>query len=208
MGLSSSEVVRIKTELGYNALTEGSQLYASNYLFMFEQVIQPFVDAQAETTSSTSVQASTTPTPATLTLADGTDFRAGDIIIVDVDTRQERVTIQSKSGNNVTALLTKDHTGTYPVCVESGVTIVRGILAELSKIATTISSLRTRVGIKKAGDEVEFFGGGATLASQGIDPLTQVLALREQWRDELANALNVRRLNAADSGGSTSVSIY
>lgn len=208
MGLTTAEVVRVKSELGYNVLTTASQPYVGGYLFMFEQVIQPYIDSGVEATSTTSVAASTTPTPATLDLDDASEIVAGDTVIIDIDSRQERVTVQSKSGNAITCLLSKEHSGTYPVAVESGVTIVRGILSELSKLATTISSLRTRAGIKKAGEEVEFFGGGATLASQGIDPITQVLQLREQWRDELSNALGVPRLNGPGSAGGSELSLY
>lgn len=208
MGLSTSEVVRVKTELGYNALTSGyPQLYTNNDLFMFEQIIAPFLEDEGETTCTTAVEASATPTPAVLALDDATEFAAGNIIIVDVDSRQERVTVQNKSGNNVTVLLTKEHSGTYPVAVESGVTIVRSILSELANLSVTISSLRSRAGIKKVED-IEFFGGGATLASQGIDPLTQVIQLREQWRDELASVLGVSRLNGENSSGGSSISVY
>jgi hypothetical protein len=207
MGLTNSEVTRIKSELGFNVLATASQQYVGGYLFMFEQVIQPYIDEADSTTCATPVAASTTPTPRTLTLGDASGVAAGDTVIVDIDTRQERATVQSKSGNDITCLLSKEHSGTYPVAVESGVTIVRDILQKIADVKTTIASIRSRVGIKKAED-IEFFGGGATLASQGIDALTQVMSLLEHWRDELASALGVTRLNGESSGGGSSISVY
>lgn len=206
MGLTASEIVKIKAELGYNVLTTGSP-YVDSYLYLFEQIIQPFVDEQGETTSNTAIVSSTAPTPVTLALADASDVPVGATVIIDVDSRQERVTVQSKSGNSITVLLTKPHSGTYPVAVESGVTVVRDLLARIAEVKTTIAALRSRVGLKKVED-IELFGGGSTLASQGIDPLTQVLELREQWRDELASALGVDRLNGENSSGGSSISVY
>ena len=70
-----------------------------------------------------------------------------------------------------------------------------------------MASLRSRVGLKKV-DGVEFFGGGNPLASQGVDPLTQVNQLREFWRDELAQALGLERLNSKGSSGGSDLSVY
>lgn len=207
MALLDSEVMRIKKELGYPLLTNSAYPYIDGYIFLFEQIIQPYLQTGAATTSSTPVASAEAPTPATLTLASVVDVHAGDTMIVDVDARQERVTIQSVTGSTVTALLSLEHAGTYPISIEGGESIVRGILRELSNLANTISEIRDRVGIKKAED-IEFFGGGATLASQGIDPLTQVLQLREYWRDELASALGIPRLNGEGSSGGSSVSVY
>lgn len=208
MALLESEVLRIRAELGYPLLSNSAAPYVGGFYALFEQVIAQYVQAGATTTCSTVVAEAEVPTPVTLALASAAGVAAGARIVVDVDVRQEVVTVQSLSGSNVTALLSLPHTGTYPVTVEGGETIVRECLRELSNLRTTISALRNRVGLKKAGEEIEFFGGGSTLASQGIDQLTQVLQLQEHWRNELARALNVARLNGPGAGGGSSISMY
>lgn len=209
MALSDSELARCKRELGFSLLSSGAQAYVEDHTFLWEQIIQPFVLDVADTTSSTTVTAATTPTPVALTLGSATGFAANDRVVIDVDSRLETPTIQSVSGSTITVLLSLAHSGTYGVTVDGPVTIVRNILRELSNLESTIGRLRSRVGIKKAGDEVEFFGGGATLASQGIDPLTQTLQLRETWRDELMSAFGLRsRPNGANTGGGASISLY
>jgi hypothetical protein len=206
MPLSDSEITRVKKELGYSLITSDAP-YVEDFTLLFEQIIQPYLEEGADTTSSTTVTAADSPTPVTLTLTSASGFYRGDRAFIDVDSRLETPTIQSVSGSTITVLLSLDHTGTYGVTVEGGLTTVRNCLRELSNLETTISRLRTRVGIKKAED-IEFFGGGATLASQGIDPFTQVLQLRETWRDELALALGIRRLNGPQRGGGASLSLY
>jgi hypothetical protein len=172
---------------------------------MFDSVIQNYLTSGASTTSASPVTASTTPTPQTLVLASGTGFAAGNVIIVDVDTRQERATVQSLSGSSAVVQLSKTHSGTYPVTVEGGESIIRERLNQLNKLngpGGTLEKLRSRVGIAKV-DEIEFFGGGNGKAVAGKDPLTQVLQLIEYWRDELAEALGVERRNRKSSGGQT-----
>lgn len=213
MALLDSEIARIKYELGYNNLAVGAEPYIG-VVAMFEQVVQPYLSAGASTTSSTPVTAATTPTPQTLTLSSATGFSAGAVIVVDVDTRQERATAQSLSGTSLTLQLTLAHSGTYPVTVEGGESIIRDILNELRLLSSgmngaagAINALRSRAGLKKV-DDVEFFGGGGTLASQGVDPVTQVLKLREYWRDELAMALGIVRLNAKNNSGGSEIGVY
>ena len=213
MALTTAEHQRIKYELGYPNLDNAAEPYIGIHAF-FSAVLQPYLLHGAATTSSTPVTASTTPTAQTLTLASGTGFAAGDVVVVDVDDRQERATIQAFSGVSATVLLSKAHAGTYPVIVEGAESIIRDILNELRLLtsgmggkAGAISSIRSRVGIKRV-DDVEFFGGGQTLASQGVDPLTQVLQLREMWRDELAQAIGIPRLNGKNNSGGSDVSVY
>lgn len=213
MALTDAEVQRIRYELGYPNLSTSVEPYIG-IVAVFEQVIQPYTLGGATTTSATPVTAATAPTPQTLTLASATGFAAGDVVVVDVDVRQERATIQSLSGASMTVQLSLAHSGTYPVVVEGGESIIRDILRELRLISSgmngqagTISTIRSRVGLKKV-DDVEFFGGGNTLASQGRDPLTSLFELREQWRDELAQALGVPRLNDKRNSGGSEVSVY
>jgi hypothetical protein len=213
MALTDSEIQRIRFELGYPNLSNSAEPYIGITAF-FDQILQPYLQAGASTTSATPVTAATTPTPQTLALASAAGIVAGNVVVVDVDARQERATVAAVSGNNITVQLSLAHTGTYPVTVEGAESIIRDILHELRLItngmngqAGTLSSIRSRVGLKKV-DDVEFFGGGQTLASQGRDPLTALLELREYWRNELANAIGIPRLNDPRNSGGSSVSVY
>lgn len=210
MALTSAEVARLKYELGYNVLAVGAEPYVG-VAVLFEQVIAPYTTAGASTTSSTAVTAASAPTPATLTLASAVGFTAGDRVIVDVDSRQESATIQAVAGSTITLLLSKAHTGTYPVSVEGGESIIRGILQKLQALdglssggdAGVLGSLGPTIGIKRV-DEVEFFGGGQG-AGSGNSRLGEVRKLREMWRDELASVLGIVRLNGRSGAGSISV---
>lgn len=213
MALTDSEVQRIRFELGYVNMDVMAEPYIGIHAY-FTQVMQKYLLTGATTTSSTAVSASTTPTPQTLTLVSATGFAVGNVVVVDVDARQERATVSLVAANTITVQLTKEHSGTFPVTVEGAETLVRDILNELRVLTTgmngqpgTISSVRSRVGLKRV-DDVEFFGGGNTLASQGRDPLTALFELREYWRDELANAIGIERLNDKRNSGGSSISMY
>jgi hypothetical protein len=209
MALTTSEVARIKYELGFNVLAVGAEPYIG-ITALFEQVIQPHTTSGASTTSSTSVTAASTPTPVTLTVASVAGINAGDAVIVDVDSRQERATVQSIGASTITLLLAFAHSGTYPITVEGGESIIRGILQKLQAIdgmsagssAGAFGGVVSTVGIKKV-DDIEFFGGG-TGAGSGTSRLTELRQLREYWRDELASVLGIPRLN----GGTSEVSVY
>jgi hypothetical protein len=210
MALTDMELQRLRLELGSPNLETAAEPYIG-IASIFEQVIQPFLLGGAATTSSTTVVAATAPAPATLTLASAVGFASGDVVIVDVDARQERATVQALSGSTITVLLSLPHVGSYPVVVEGAEAIIRDILAELRALSSgnssTLRRVTARAGIKSLDrGDVEFFGGGSTLGSQGVDPVTQTLRLQNYWRDELARALGIQRLNATNGG--TELSVY
>lgn len=199
MALLPSEIARIKVELGFNVMGNGAVPWI-DIVAIFEQVIQPFLSGGASTTSSTEVSAASAPTPVALTLADATDISAGDRIVVDVDSRQETATIQSLVGPVATVLLSKAHTGTYPVTVEGGETIVREYLQRIAETKAKMLEVYG-TGSLKAVDEIEFYGTGGT---------TQFGNLGDQlmwWRDQLAAALGIQSMwsRRRASGGSLSV---
>lgn len=200
MALLDSEIARCKYELGYNLLTIAAEPYIG-VARVFELVIQPNLLAGAKTTSATAVTAvaaGALASPATLTLADATGFSAGDRVIIDVDSRQEAATVQSVSGATITVLLSKTHSGTYPVTVERGESVVREILARLRDIADKLgTTILQQTGIKKV-DEIEFFGG-----MQGVR--REMQRMQDYWRNELAAALGVRNLRAYNSGSEIAV---
>lgn len=203
MSLLPSEVRRIRFELGYNVLSVGAEPYVG-VTQLFEQVIQPYLTAGASTTSSTAVVASSSAAPVAITLASATGFNVFDRVVVDVDGRQEFATVSAVSGATITVQLSLAHSGTYPVTVEGGESIVREILRECIRLGGgggLISSAASKAGLKKV-DEIEFFGD-----SSNVTITAQQRRELARWRDDLASALGVENLRAS-SGGGGSIGLY
>lgn len=201
MALLDSEIARCKYELGYNLLTIAAEPYIG-VARVFELVIQPNLMAGATTTSATAVTAvaaGALASPVTLTLASVTGISAGDRVVIDVDSRQEAATVQNVAGSTITVLLSKAHTGTYPVTVERGESIVREILGRLRDIAEKLgTSVVQQVGIKQV-DEIEFFGGNMYSVRR------EMQRMQDYWRSELASALGVENLRATQNGSAVAV---
>jgi hypothetical protein len=96
------------------------------------------------------------------------------------------VTVQNVSGSSVTAIFSKAHSGTYPVSVDSGETIVREILQQLADLNKTLSSRMSAAGIKKV-DEIEF--------SDSKSAWLEFTNARDYLRDQLASALGIANRN-------------
>jgi hypothetical protein len=199
MALLTSEIARIRYELGYGN-TQIANPYLTTYA-LFETVIQQYMQAGASTTSSTSVTEAANGAFVALTLASATGFNAGDAVIVDVDDVQERATIRSIAGAAITVFLKLAHSGTYPVTIEGGEAIVREILRQLRLFSGgtgedgLVAKAATSAGIKKV-DEIEFFGNAFGEKGQ----FKSVVQAREYFRDELASALGVVNLRKMRAG--------
>lgn len=209
MALLTSEIIEVRTELGYNAMGVGAEPYVQ-YFGVFDQVVQTYLSNGAATTTSTVVVAAPSPTAATLTLASATGVHQGDLVIVDVDSLQEEVTVQAVSGSTITALLTLGHTGTYPVTVDGGEGIVRRILRAIRAIKKQLSNPTTLLAIGAGGlkkvDEIEFHASMAKgYSSTMIGALRNELA---QLRDELASVLGVTNLRRLRQGQSRNLVNY
>jgi hypothetical protein len=198
VALLTSELRRIREELGYNVLDAGADPYISVHA-VFDTVIATYMQGGASTTSSTTVTAASTATPVTLTLASATGFTAGDKVAIDVDDRYEQAHVQTVSGSTITVLLTLAHSGTYPVTVDGGEMIVREILREIAKVKGKMSNAASTAGLKRA-DEVEWYPG-----RKGNGPFDALRAMLDFWRDELATTLGVQNLRKARWGGAVPV---
>lgn len=199
MALLDSEIARIKWHLGFNVLSVGAEPYVG-YASLFDQVIQPYVVAGAKTTCTTTVTAASTPTPVTLTLASATGFTAGAVCIVDVDSRQERATIQHVSGSTITLILSSAHSGTYPVAVEGPESIVRDVLSKCDAAWSAYSEAIANGGLKQLGQgEIEWFPEGG-----GNGALSSARATLSSWRSELGSLLGIR----ANGGPSLRCELY
>ena len=180
--LSEIELDRIKFEAMDNVLGFGAVPYASIrnvYGIIQDNVSSSSVDP---TTSSTAVTAAGA---ATLTLAVATSIVAGTRVVLDVDDSREVVTVRNVSGSVISVVCTKAHAGTYPVEIESALTIVRGLLADLETLSQRERTLYASAGVKSV-DEIEFFGpmerGGA---------LGAIMGARIAKRHELARACGI-----------------
>ena len=201
MALTDGEIAAIKRELGYNLLEIGAVPYIG-ITQLFEQVIQPYLATGTNTTSITTVTASTTATPATLTLASATGFTALARVIVDVDDREEVVTVQNVSGSTITALFKLAHTGTYPVILEGGESIVRDILRQIRGVQKQITSATSTAGLKRV-DVIEFYGDSVTTSQTSM-----LQKLLMHWRDQLAAALGVANLWRDRAAAGQVLSVY
>lgn len=201
--LSQSELERLRTELGYNAVGVGAEPYIST-VRVFDDVIQKFLTAGPVTTSATLVSAVAPPSgpqPVAITLADPAGFGLQDRIWVDLDARSEAALVESVSGSDVVVLLAKDHgPDPYPVTVERGEAIVREILATIGAIKKRMgaqgaltSSAWSGAGLKRA-DEVEWYGplAGSTYGASPV--LAALKANLDFWRDELASVIGVANM--------------
>jgi len=189
MALLESEVYRLKFETGHHLLTIAADPYIG-FTAIFDQVIKVYLESGATTTSSTAVTAvadGTPPVPVAITLASATGFVAGARVWLDVDSRQEAATIQSLAGAAMTVQLKKAHSGTYPVTVDGGEGIVRGLLRRLDVIQESISDGGVAAGIKKV-DEIEFFGGAQ---NDGRSRVRALYDAQMRLRDELCSALGI-----------------
>jgi len=202
MALSDTEIDRIRYHCGYNLLEAGAELYVGNVHAVFDSVIQTYARTSPATTSSTVVAAAATPTPSTLTLADGTGFDALERVVVDVDSRAEVASVQFRNVNDVTLLLSLAHTGTYPVAVFSGEAQIRFLLGKCEEAEAKAGSSGTfsAAGLSRV-DEVRFNTKGGSVA---VELQRQLMS----WRDSLCQALNVQNLWRVRQQSGATVSLY
>jgi len=186
--LTDDELARIKAELLDNVLSLGAEPYVSIraiYDVIRDNVVSSSV---SPTTSSTAVSAAG---PTTITLASATGYAAGQRVVLDVDGSREVVTLRSLSGAVASVICRKTHSGTYPVEVESALTIVRGLLSELEAVRDQIADARASAGLRRV-DEVEWMD-----AASGRTQLDEMHRARELLRRDLAYALGLRGIYEA-----------
>lgn len=200
MALLLSELTRIKIELGYNALGLSALPYAIDGITqLFEQIVQPYLQAGALTYSSTVVAAASAPTPVPLTVTSAMGINVGDRVVVDQDGAQEFAHVAVVTGSAVTVALLNAHIGTYPVSVEGGESTARYYLGQCIAIADRIARSGSRAGVKSIDKgDLEFYA--STPSQKG--PFDQLVEQQRYWRSELATALGVENLREArhDSG--------
>jgi hypothetical protein len=199
LALLDAEIARCKAELGYNLVGVGQPYIGVTALF--EQVIQVYLGAGATTTSATAVTITTAGTPQTIVLTSADGFDSGARVVVDVDGRQEKLTIQTLSGTSLTAQFAKVHSGTYPVTIEGGESLVREKLGEIWAARVTRGKSQGRGALKAITGDVEWYDSGMTSfasSSAEIDVL----------RDELAAILGVQNMWRQRRSAGSRMSVY
>lgn len=186
--LTTSELLRIKVELGYNAESFGAEPYIG-VAALFETVVAKYLLGGPETTAVTEVEAGALAAPVSIVLDDPTGIAVHDRVAIDVDDSEELATVRSVSGNAIWLLLSKAHSGSYPVAVESGVTMARRLLRRCESVGRKIESGRGTGALAQV-DDVKFFDtkGSKSQLELWADEL-------ELHRDELARVLGVERIN-------------
>lgn len=195
MALLTSELQRIKIELGYNALTLSALPYAIDGITqIFEQIVAVYLQSGELNSSSTPIGQVMTVPPSpqlvTLTLINTpTKIVQGDRLVVDQDGAQESTHAQVVTASTVQVALVNAHQGTYPITVEGGESTARYYLRQCMATADRIARSGSRAGVKKVG-EVEFYASLPTQKS----PFDELLAQQRYWRSELGRCLGIQDL--------------
>lgn len=175
--LTDDELARIKSTLLDNVLDIGATPYIgvhAVYSVIRDHVVSSTVDP---TTSTTTVS---TTGPTLLTLASVTGLVTGSRVVLDSDDQRETVSVRAVIGSTISVVCRKTHSGTYPVEVESPLTVVRGILSDLITLELLERDAPSSAGLKSA-DEVEWFGGADS-------PMEALAARKNALRSQLASA--------------------
>lgn len=202
--LSTDEMARIRAELFDNLLDTGAMPYIS--VLTVYQVIQANVLSSdtAATSCSDTVSAAG---PTTLTLASVSGLAVGTKVQIDMDGQRETVSVRHISGSTISVICSLTHSGTYPVEIESPLTLVRGILWDLSNMdQVLIRRARSTAGIKSVDQEVEFFG-----PSDGGGRLVEMSREQMRLRGQLASycgLTGILREYRARLSGPTNIEVY
>lgn len=201
--LTDAELSFIKTELLDNVLDIGALPYF-DIRYVYDVVRENVTSSSTPATSSST--AVTAAGPVTLTLADVTGLAVGTRVVIDVDSTRETVTVRGVSGLTISIICNQLHSGTYPVEIESALTLVRAKMADITALReTTLRKAVSSAGIK-AVDEIQFFGGSGES--------TRTEAIREELdrlREELASMLGLGRILREARGrmqGGNSIEVY
>ena len=204
MALLTSELDRIRHEMGYNLLRVGAEPWVG-ISSLFDNVIAPYTRSGALTTSSSEVAGplypGAPPTQSVIKLTDPTGFNSGDRIIVDVDDAQEALTVQGMTGPLLLGMFSKAHNRTYSVTVEGGESIIREILVNIRNVKAKMAD-SYGTGALKQVDEISFY------EAQGQTYFGLLGGQLCFWRDELASALGIRSMWKRRSGGGSRLAVY
>lgn len=198
MALSESELARIRAEL-LDQITDAAAEPYLGYRSIYS-VIQSNVSASA-TAATTSSSTVSTLGATTITVASATGISASDRVVLDVDRQRETVTVRDVSGSVLSVVCQKTHSGTYPVEIESALTIVRGLLQDLSDLEIHEQAAFASLGLKRV-DEVEWSDSGASARIE-----SQRAVLRKRLA-AVCGLTAIYQANLARLAGATTFEVY
>lgn len=165
--LTATEVETLRWLLGYGNIGVDAQPYTPDgWWSMFDAVVVPHLTTAPQTSSTTAVVAGmvNTVTPESM---DG--IVVYQRLVVDVGPMLEKVTVQAADATSFSAYFANTHSsGGYPICVQSGVTRARELMAEAERLVTSSIGvgITQTAGLKSVGKgEIEWFEAGSVLAS-------------------------------------------
>lgn len=206
MAFTTAELWAIKAEVGWSLLQTGATAYVG-VSQLLDLVVNTNIDDEVSTTCTlgTAIAAASSPTPQTLPLADASSFSAGAEVYIDIDDRMERVRIQSLSGSDIVVLLSKAHSGTFPVSLFGPIPLVRELLHKIRGLKERMGSTYGE-GVLKKVDELEWFAPGGNTSSTSFSLMADQLSF---WRSELCAALALPNMWDKRSGRCTnSMTVY
>ncbi len=196
MPVSDAEIEALRFHLGYGNVGVGALPYTDDGFYsLFTQVIQPNLMGAAETTSTGAIAAGI----ATVTPASMVEIVSGARLVVDVGGDAETVVVKAVTLSTFTARFAADHVAGIPVCVESGITRLRGLLHQANTAFEKLNSpgITQTAGIKQLGQgEIEFFQGNKVLADTRAHYQSIVSQLATLVRVPCAGARGRGRLEA------------
>lgn len=195
--LTDDELGRIKAEVLDNVLDAGASAYF-DVRSLYDVIKDNVQSSSVAATSSTTTVSAAGPT--TLTLASASGLAVGTKVQIDVDGQRETCTVRNISGAVISVICRKTHSGTYPVEVESPLTLVRGVLSDLATLETgsALDSLEA-LGLKQV-DEVVF--------RDDLDITKAIERARQSLRRRLASMCGISSILAAATSRGSRFEVY
>lgn len=194
--LTADEMGRIKYELNDAVLSYNALPWIG--IRVVWDVIQTSVESSSTPATSSST-AITAAGPVTITVASATGLSVGTRVQLDCDGQRETCSVRNVAGNVLSLVARKLHSGTYPVEIESPLTIVRGCVADLSALeqVNSLASFES-LGLRRV-DEIEWDEKGS---GYWVD------WARNNLRRSLARALGVEYIFDAARARGANLEVY
>lgn len=194
--LTADEMGRIKYELNDAVLSYNALPWIG--IRVVWDVIQTSVESSSTPATSSST-AITAAGPVTITVASATGLSVGTRVQLDCDGQRETCSVRNVAGNVLSLVARKLHSGTYPVEIESPLTIVRGCVADLSALeqVNSLASFES-LGLRRV-DEIEWDEKGS---GYWVD------WARNNLRRALARALGVEYIFDAARARGANLEVY
>lgn len=194
--LTADEMGRIKYELNDAVLSYNALPWIG--IRVVWDVIQTSVESSSTPATSSST-AITAAGPVTITVASATGLSVGTRVQLDCDGQRETCSVRNVAGSVLSLVARKLHSGTYPVEIESPLTIVRGCVADLAALeqVNSLASFES-LGLRRV-DEIEWDERGS---GYWVD------WARNNLRRSLARALGVEYIFDAARSRGANLEVY